>query len=88
MPFYVTRYPCRSQGVLPARPDFNLRPHTDAFPFFPAGCCALLLLRTQFINGTIWANIWLQNLVVVISPKSGRVLRYVGCCCAVPVCLA
>lgn len=35
------------------------------------------LNELEFINGEIWANIWMTNLIARISPETGAVLGYV-----------
>ena len=31
----------------------------------------------EFVNGEIWANIWLTDLIARISPETGDVLGYI-----------
>jgi glutamine cyclotransferase len=35
------------------------------------------LNELEFINGEIWANVWMTDLIARIDPKSGKVLAYI-----------
>jgi glutamine cyclotransferase len=35
------------------------------------------LNELEFINGEIWANIWMSDLIARIDPKSGKVIAYI-----------
>ncbi len=37
------------------------------------------LNELEFINGSIWANIWYTNLIAIIEPNSGLVQALVNC---------
>lgn len=37
------------------------------------------LNELEYINGFIYANVWMTNSVVVVDPKNGRVLKQIDC---------
>lgn len=35
--------------------------------------CVCALLQLEYVDGSIWANVWMTDCIAIIQPKTGKV---------------